>query len=95
METLSSGATVFLKKVEEYWDLPFPMKRHHTPKTKSVILQAKVIEVKGSEFRGRLFDNNGFEKDGQVFVFHRGELLANQDFKEKENLGQWLVPKID
>ena len=91
METLLAGSAVFLRKTEEYWDLPFPIKRHHSPKSKSVILKAEIIEIKGDEFRGRLFDNNGFEKDGEVYVFHKNDLLVNQNYTEAANLGRWVL----
>lgn len=84
---MEKGDIIFVKKVEEYWDKPYTIKRHHTTETKSVILKCKVVEIKGNEFRAELFENNGFEKDGGIFVFNNGELLSNQDYKGE--LGVW------
>lgn len=89
METLKEGAIVFLSKTEQVWNKPYVMKRHHVYDTRSVILKCKVIEVKGDEFKGELFGNNGFEKDGQTFVFHKNELLVNQEYKDLSSLGVW------
>jgi hypothetical protein len=86
---LSVGATVFFSKTEEYWDKPFVMKRHHTYETRSVILKGVVKAIKGNEFKAMLIDNNGFEKDGEEFVFHKDCLLCNQNFTDLEALGRW------
>lgn len=86
---ISVGKTVFFSKVEEYWDKPFPMKRHHVYDTKSVILRGVVTELKGDEFKAKLTDNNGFEKDGEEYVFHKNCLLSNQEYTNFESLGQW------
>ncbi len=86
---LSIGKTVFLYRVEEYWDKPFVKKRHHDYDTKSVILRGVVTEIKDDEFKARLTDNNGFEKDGEEFVFHKDSLLTNQNFTGFQNLGKW------
>lgn len=56
---------------------------------RTVIIRAVVQDVKGTEFRAQLEGNNGFERDGQTYVFHTGSLLANQDFKKPEELGVW------
>ncbi|HEV8512176.1 MAG TPA: hypothetical protein VGQ59_02820 [Cyclobacteriaceae bacterium] len=89
MENLSIGHTVFFKKVEEYWDKPFTIKRHHTYDTRSVLLRGQVTDIKGDEFKAILIDNNKFEKDGGEFVFHVNSLLCNQDFKDFHLLGVW------
>ncbi len=87
---LTEGNRVFFKKTEELpWNYPFPMKQHHVPETRSVILQGEVIDVRGDEFKAKLFDNNGFEKDGQTFVFHKNALLCEQNFTDLAKLGQW------
>ncbi len=82
---------VYFVRTEEFWDKSFPMKQHHTPDTKSVILRGKIIDEKNNEFKAMLIDNNGFEKDGQSFVFNKGTVLSNQDFKDFEELGKWKI----
>lgn len=86
---LRVGKTVFFSRVEECWNKPFPMKRHHVYDTRSVILRGIVTDIKGNEFMAKLTDNNGFEKDGQEYVFHKNSLLSNQEFKDFERLGKW------
>lgn len=83
------GNTVFISKTEEFWDKPFTMKRHHIYNTRTVILRCKVVDIRGDEFKAELQNNNGFDKDGQTFVFNKGILLANQDFSEYSSLGVW------
>lgn len=85
---LSIGQTVFFSKTEEYWDKTFAMKRHHCYDTSSVILRGVVTDIKGDEFMARLTGNNGFEKDGHEYVFHKNSLLANQNYTDFEALGQ-------
>lgn len=89
VDFLSVGKTVFFSKVEEYWDKPFVMKRHHVYDTKSIILRGVITNVKGDEFMARLTDNNGFEKDGEEYVFHKNSLLSNQNYTDFETLGRW------
>jgi hypothetical protein len=86
---IEPGQTVYFIKTEEYWDKPFVMKRHHVYQTRTVILQGEVIEVRGEEFKVRLYGNNGFERDGGTYVFNKGNLLCNQNLQNKELLGQW------
>ena len=86
---MQPGDIVYIQKVEQYWNKPYVMKRHHVYDTRSVILKCKVIEIRGNEFRALLLENNGFEKDGQEFVFNKHEMLCNQDFTDVERLGVW------
>lgn len=88
-KTFAVGQKVFFKKVEEFWDKPYVKKRHHVNETRSVILQGEIKDVQGNEFMAKLFDNNGFEKDGETFVFHKGTLLCDQNFTDKKILGVW------
>lgn len=93
-DELKEGMMVYVSRGEEYWDEPYVRKRHHTPKIKSVILRVEVMEIGKGEFErqflGKLTDNNGFDKDGQTFVFNILELLCNQNQgPEKLNLGIW------
>ncbi len=86
------GQIVFIRLTEQYWDKPFTMKRHHTYDTRSVTLKCQVMDIKESQFRGRLFDNNGFEKDDDiynVYVFDKSMLLSNQNFTDFKSLGVW------
>ncbi len=87
--TLSIGKTVYFTKSEEYWDKPFVMKRHHVYDVKSMVLRGVVTDIKGDEFKAVLTDNNGFEKDGEEFVFHKGCLLSNQNYTDVKELGIW------
>lgn len=86
---LSVGKTVYFSHTEEYWDKPYVMKRHHVYDTRSMVLRGVVTDVMGNKFEALLTDNNGFEKDGDKFVFSKGNLLCNQDFKDFERLGRW------
>lgn len=88
-KTFNIGQTVFFRQVEEHWDKPYVKKRHHTDETRSVILQGKIEDIKDDEFMAKLFGNNGFEKDGETFVFHKGNLLCEQNFTDKKRLGVW------
>lgn len=89
VEEIKKDKIIYFSVTEEYWDKPYIRKRHHDPETRTVILKGKVLETKGDEFKVELLKNNGFEKDGQTFVFHKGCLLSNQDFTDFERLGQW------
>lgn len=86
---LGINKTVYFTQVEECWNKPFVMKRSHVYDTRSVILRGVVTEIKGDEFMAVLTDNNGFEKDGEEFVFHKGCLLSNQNYTDIEELGKW------
>lgn len=86
---LKPETIVFFSKTEECWNKPFPLKRHHVYDTRTVILKGKVTEVQGDEFKAVLLDNNGFEKDGEEFVFHKNTLLSNQNFTNFADLGKW------
>lgn len=93
---LHIGQIVFIKLSEQYWDKPFVMKRHHIYDIRSVILKAQVLNIKSSYFVGRLFDNNGFEKDDDIYnmyVFEKSLLLSNQDFTDFKSLGVWSNKK--
>lgn len=83
------GKTVFFTRTEDYWDKPYVMKRHHVYDIREIILRGEITEVQGEEFSAKLVDNNGFEKDGQTFVFHKDVLLKDQDFKDFDSLGKW------
>ena len=87
--TIVPGQIVFFRVTEEHWTKPYPKKRHHAPEFRSVILRGKVVEIKGAEFKALLTDNNQFEKDGEAFVIHNNNMLANQDYKDFDNLGKW------
>ena len=87
--SLEIDSVVFVSKSEDIWNKPYTMKRHHIYGSRTVILQCKVLQVKGNEFKATLFGNNGFEKDGETFVFHKNELLCNQDFTDSPILGIW------
>lgn len=88
-DILTIGKTIYLSKTEEYWDMPFTMKRHHTPQTRTTILRAVITEIKNNEFKAKLTNNNNFEKDDQEFVFHKNDLIQNQNFIDNKQLGQW------
>lgn len=83
------GQIVFFKRTESCWNKPFVKKRHHTYQTKSIILRGEVLEVKGEQFKAKLFGNNNFEKDGREFVFHQNTLLSNQNYTSLDDLGKW------
>ncbi len=86
---LTIDQTVFFSRTEEYWNKPFPIKRHQVYDTRTVILKGIVTDIKDDEFKARLIDNNGFEKDGEEFVFHKNCLLSNQDYTDLKSLGKW------
>lgn len=86
---LRPGKIVFFSKTEEVWDKPFVRKAHHDCPQRCVILRGEVIEVRGNEFMAKLVDNNGFEKDGETFVFSNGSLLSNQNYTDFDKLGKW------
>lgn len=81
--------TVFFTRKEQYWDKPYVMKRHHVPDVRTTVLRGVVTEVRGDEFKARLKDNNGFEKDGEEYVFHKNCLLCDQNFTDFNSLGKW------
>lgn len=83
------GQTVYLSFSEQYWNKPFPMKRSDVYDTRYVILKGKVTDIRNREFKAVLFENNGFEKDGEEFVFNMGQLLDNQSYQDKSSLGKW------
>ncbi len=86
---LKVGNIVFFNYTEQVWNKQRPMKRSDVYDTRSVTLRCKVVEIHGDEFKGALFGNNEFEKDGETFVFHRNNLLCDQNFKNTEELGKW------
>ncbi len=86
---INVGQIVFIRFSEQYWDKPFPMKRHHVYDTRSVTLKCQVLDVRESQFMGKLFDNNGFEKDLDTWVFDKSILLSNQNFTDFKSLGVW------
>lgn len=88
---LKEGQVIFFSHTEEHWDYPFVKKRHHDYDTRSVILRGTVTETKENQFKALLFGNNGFEKDGQEFVFSKGSLLSNQDVTILDSLGKWKI----
>lgn len=90
---LEKGQIVFFVKVEEFWDKPYVMKRHHVPEVRSVILRGRVTDIKGKEFKAILTGNNGFEKDGQEFVFNVNSLLCDQNYTDLKSLGKWKTDK--
>jgi len=92
VDPLQVGREVFFSFTESKWNKPFPVKRHHDIgdyDSRRVILKGRVTDVEGGEFKALLGGNNGFEKDGQEFVFSKGNLLANQDYSDTSNLGVW------
>lgn len=89
MTTLTTQKTVFIRFAEEIWNKPYPMKRSDVYDYRSVVLKCKVVDIKGEEFKATLLENNGFEKDGETFVFHKNQLLSNQDFTDFAQLGVW------
>lgn len=93
-ECLKVGNTVFFTFAEEFWPYPFVQKRSHVAPVKTVILQGEVTEIHGNEFKAKLFENNGFEKDGEIGRFNVGNLLSNQDYKDKQLLGIWNQPEL-
>lgn len=90
---LAIGQIVFFSQSEEHWPHSYARKRHHEVETRSVILRGRVVAVRWQEFRAELADNNGFEKDGEVFVFPMNKLLSNQEFTDFEQLGVWVQNK--
>lgn len=86
---VTEGNFVYLRQCVTYWDEPYPMKSHHVYKVKSVVVRARVVEVKGQQFKGKLVGNLGFEKDGETFVFHTDQILADKKTKP-DNLGVWV-----
>ena len=88
-KTIKVGDKVYFQVVEQIWNKPYVMKRHHTYDTRSVLLCGEVLSIVKDELKAKLTDNNGFEKDGEEFVFHKGSLLVEQDFKKTEKLGKW------
>ncbi len=86
---LIPGMTVIFGVTEQKWRQPFTMKRHHIYDTRSIVLRGTVKSSTDHEFKVELFGNNGFEKDGQTFVFNRGQILCNQEFKEFNKFGVW------
>ena len=86
---MQQGEIIFFTVTEQVWDKPFTMKRHHVCDTKSVILRGVVQEQTERQFKAKLTDNNGFEKDGESFVFSKGQLLSNQNFTDLNRLGKW------
>jgi hypothetical protein len=86
---LQLNKIVFFKVTEEYWNNNFPRKQHSIPKTKSLLLRGLVTEIEGDEFKAKLIGNNGFEKDGEEFIFHKYSLLSNQNYIRLDNLGKW------
>ena len=93
-QDLQAGQIVFFGRTEEVWNRPYVRKRHHTYDTRSVLLRGIVVEIYGNEFKAKLEGNNGFEKDGETFVFPERELLSNQDFKNFDRLGKWEYSEI-
>ncbi len=88
-----SGDIVFIRRVEEWWDYPMVKKRHHVYDTRSVVLKCKVVDVREKEFKATLFENNGFERDGETYLFPKGELLSNQNYTDFESLGKWSISR--
>ena len=87
------GTPVFFTQSEQYWDKPYPMKRSDHYQVKSIILKGILLEVEGNRFKVKLVDNNGFEKDGEDYVFSKGTLLCNQNFTDFATLGVWNIQK--
>jgi hypothetical protein len=88
-EALRIGNDVFFERVEEVWRRPYIKKRHHAYDTRSIALRGRVTDIREKEFKALLHDNNGFEKDGEEFVFSKTSLFCNQNFKDFQSLGQW------
>lgn len=89
-QTLTTGKTIFFSVTEPIWDRPYSMKRSDVyEKYKTVILRGKITDVKGEEFKVKLIDNNGFQRDGEEYVFHKGVLLSNQNFNDFASLGKY------
>ncbi len=84
-----SGCTVFFSVTEENWNKSYVRKRHHAPETRSVTLKGLVVEIRGDELKILLQGNNGFEKDGETYVFHKNNLFYNQNFTNLDSLGKW------
>ncbi len=92
-DVLKVGNIVFFSHSEEYWDKPYVKKRHHFFDVKTVVLRGKITDVKGDQFKAILIENNGFERDGEEYVFHKGALLSDQNFKDFDRLGKWKKDK--
>lgn len=92
-DILKVGNTVFFSQSEEYWDRPYVKKRHHFFDVKTVVLRGKVTDIDGDEFKAILIENNDFERDGKEYIFHRGQLLSNQNFTDFDQLGKWKKDK--
>ena len=90
---LHVGKIVFISFSEQYWDKSFTKKRHHVYDTRNVILKCEVTDIKVDEFKGLLFGNNGFLRDGEIYVFNNGMLLSNQEFTDFKSLGVWSNDK--
>ena len=87
---MTAGETIFVSKTEQYWDKPYVMKRSDVYDTRSVILRVVLVESnKGDEFKAKLTDNNNFEFDGEVFVFHKNDILCDQNAYFLAKLGIW------
>lgn len=80
---------VYFCFTEQFWDKPYPIRRSDVYDTRSVILKGKIIGFESSQFKALLLDNNGFERDGEEYVFDNGLLLSNQNFTDFESLGKW------
>jgi hypothetical protein len=60
----------------------FAHKRYTSPEVEeweTLIVQGAFVEAKGQEIKIRLEGNNGFEKDGETFVFSKAYFLTNPD----------------
>lgn len=82
---------LYFSKTEEYWNKPYPKPRSQPYHVKSVTLQGTIISVKGDEFSAKIFGNNGFDKDGETFVFNKNTLLCEQNYTDTERLGIWKM----
>lgn len=65
----------------------------HANRGKSVVLRGEVMEIDGDEFKAKLINNNGFQKDGWSFVFNKECLLPDPNFTDFESLGVWYDEK--
>ena len=88
---LIAGKTIFFSVTEEICNKHFTMKTHHVYNTRTVILKGEVIATQDDKFMVKLFGNNGFERDGETFVFYKKCLLSNQDFNNYDELGKWKI----
>lgn len=89
METdLKPGQVVFFNVAERTDE--FRHKRYSSiDRGRSVVLRGIVQDVRGGQFRAKLEGNNGFERDGEIYVFSTLHLLADQNFTRSEELGKW------